>query len=193
MSYLLALAALLAAVLLRLLLDPVMGDRLPLVTLFGAVAAAAWVGGFRPAALVAILGYVACAYLFLPPRGQLSGANLGDMVGLVAYLVTCGLIIAFGEVTRIAQIRESEQRELLRVTLHSIGDAVITTDIGNRITHLNTVAEAVTGWTQRDAVGTAARQRVSCHQRRNSPAGGKPRHKGRSVKEPSSAWRITRC
>ena len=40
-----AIAALVAAVLVRWLLDPWMGDALPLVTLFGAVAAAVWVAG----------------------------------------------------------------------------------------------------------------------------------------------------
>jgi hypothetical protein len=35
------------AVLLRWLLDPLMGDALPPVTLFGAVAAAVWLGGYR--------------------------------------------------------------------------------------------------------------------------------------------------
>ncbi len=153
MSYLFAMAALVAAVLLRLLLDPLMGDALPLVTLFGAVAAAAWVGGYRSGVLVAILGYVACGYLFIPPRGRLGLESLGNVVGLVAYLFTCALIIAFGEVSRIARARETEHRELLRVTLRSIGDAVITTDVDGHITHLNAVAEALTGWTQRDAVG----------------------------------------
>ena len=62
-------AALALAVLVRWLLDPLMGDTLPLVTLFGAVAAGVWVGGYRPAVVVAVLGYVACAYLFIPPRG----------------------------------------------------------------------------------------------------------------------------
>ena len=70
-AYALAIAALAAAVLLRWLLDPVMGDSLPLVTLFGAVAAAVWVGGYRPAIVVAILGYLACSYLFIQPRGRL--------------------------------------------------------------------------------------------------------------------------
>ena len=41
---------------------------------------------------------------------------------------------------------------MLRVTLASIGDAVITTDTRGTITYLNTVAEQVTGWSQ-DAVG----------------------------------------
>jgi PAS domain S-box-containing protein len=46
-----------------------------------------------------------------------------------------------------------EQREWLRITLTSIGDAVIATDTAGRITFLNPVAESVTGWTERDALG----------------------------------------
>ena len=46
-----------------------------------------------------------------------------------------------------------EQREWLRVTLASIGDAVITTDTGGNVTFLNPVAEALTGWTQNQAIG----------------------------------------
>ena len=46
-----------------------------------------------------------------------------------------------------------EQRELLRVTLSSIGDAVITTDKEIRITFLNPVAETLTGWMQEEATG----------------------------------------
>ena len=55
-AYALAIGALAAAVLLRYLLDPWMGDTLPLVTLFGAVAAAVWVGGYRPAIIVCVAG-----------------------------------------------------------------------------------------------------------------------------------------
>jgi PAS domain S-box-containing protein len=46
-----------------------------------------------------------------------------------------------------------EQREQLRVTLHSIGDGVIATDAEGRVTLLNPVAEALTGWTNSEAVG----------------------------------------
>ncbi len=49
--------------------------------------------------------------------------------------------------------RAVERSERLRTTLASIGDAVITTDINGRITNLNPVAESLTGWTNRDAVG----------------------------------------
>ena len=44
------------------------------------------------------------------------------------------------------------QRDWLLVTLSSIGDAVITTDLEARVTFLNPVAESLTGWTQ-EAVG----------------------------------------
>src|SRR5262249_39653091 len=46
-----------------------------------------------------------------------------------------------------------QQREWLRVTLVSIGDAVITTDIQGRVTFLNPVAESLTGWSQEQAQG----------------------------------------
>ncbi len=45
-----------------------------------------------------------------------------------------------------------EQRDWLFVTLSSIGDAVITTDLAGRVTFLNPVAESLSGWTQ-EAVG----------------------------------------
>ena len=46
-----------------------------------------------------------------------------------------------------------EQSEWLRITLASIGDAVITTDADGRVTFMNTVAQALTGWSQGDALG----------------------------------------
>jgi PAS domain S-box-containing protein len=46
-----------------------------------------------------------------------------------------------------------EQREWLRVTLSSIGDAVITTDTKGSVTFLNPVAQSLTGWTEEGAAG----------------------------------------
>jgi PAS domain S-box-containing protein len=152
-AYALALASLAAAVLLRYALDPWMGPSLPLVTIFGAVAAAVWFGGPIPAALVTILGYLACNVLFIDPRGDLTISDLADAIGLIPYLFTCFLIIAFGESARRAERRVAEQGEVLGVTLRSIGDAVIATDIHGRITYLSAVAESLTGWTQAEALG----------------------------------------
>ena len=51
-----------------------------------------------------------------------------------------------------------QQREWLRVTLTSIGDAVIATDANGRVTFVNPVAESLTGWKAEEASG----QPVQC-------------------------------
>lgn len=48
-------------------------------------------------------------------------------------------------------LRESEER--FRTTLHSTGDAIITTDLNGHIRFMNPVAETLTGWTENDASG----------------------------------------
>jgi diguanylate cyclase (GGDEF)-like protein/PAS domain S-box-containing protein len=50
------------------------------------------------------------------------------------------------------------EKERLRVTLHSIGDAVICTDTQACITYLNPVAEVLTGWRSDHALGRPARE-----------------------------------
>src|ERR1700732_4332480 len=45
------------------------------------------------------------------------------------------------------------EKELAQVTLNSIGDAVVCTDIRGNITFLNLVAEKMTGWSRQDAAG----------------------------------------
>ncbi len=54
---------------------------------------------------------------------------------------------------RAAERRTREQWELLRVTLSSIGDGVIATDPLGRVTFINPVAQALTGWPEEEAVG----------------------------------------
>src|ERR1700736_6311824 len=46
-----------------------------------------------------------------------------------------------------------QQREWFEVTLASIGDAVITTDVQGKVAYLNPVAESMTGWTSAQARG----------------------------------------
>jgi diguanylate cyclase (GGDEF)-like protein/PAS domain S-box-containing protein len=47
----------------------------------------------------------------------------------------------------------AQEHELLHVTLQSIGDAVITTDASGAVTWLNPVAERMTGWLTKEALG----------------------------------------
>lgn len=65
------------------------------------------------------------------------------------------LVGTFQDVTKLHQIKAdlARQHELLRVTLQSIGDAVITTDASGLVTWLNPVAERMTGWLNQEAKG----------------------------------------
>jgi PAS domain S-box-containing protein len=51
-----------------------------------------------------------------------------------------------------------QQRERFEVTLASIGDAVITTDVHGRVSFLNPVAEGMTGWSNDEARGKPLEQ-----------------------------------
>jgi PAS domain S-box-containing protein len=94
-------------------------------------------------------------------------AELRYRSGAILALVLLGIIAtaALGQV--LYRIRKADvaqrmldlereghrTREEARITLYSIGDAVITTDRTGHITRLNPVAEALTGWTEGEAVG----------------------------------------
>ena len=52
-----------------------------------------------------------------------------------------------------ALLQRQQERDLLSTTLASIGDCVIVTDVDGRITFMNAVASAVTGWTLQETKG----------------------------------------
>lgn len=151
--YAASLLAAFLAVVIRGLLDPFLGERLPLVTLFGAVALAVFLGGYGPALLVTALGYLACDYQFIAPRGSIGSTYAPNVHELIAFLATCAVIIALGEGMRAARSRAGRGEKLLQTTLASIGDAIITTDHEGHVTYMNAVAESITGWTQGEGAG----------------------------------------
>ncbi|MBI3570967.1 MAG: EAL domain-containing protein [Gammaproteobacteria bacterium] len=76
---------------------------------------------------------------------------------LALYLALAGVaftlaLVAFTRVRKTANALFHE-KELAEVTLHSIGDAVITTDAGGRIEYMNPIAETLTGWNTSESKG----------------------------------------
>ncbi len=75
----------------------------------------------------------------------------GHVVGIMAFLE---------DITerKRAERTLKETKENLQVTLNSIGDGVIATDMKGRITRMNPVAEQLTGWSLKDAVNQPLEQ-----------------------------------
>jgi PAS domain S-box-containing protein len=174
LDYAFAVAAVAIATVLRVALAPVLGDVYPFITYFGAVAGIAWFGRTSTAIFTLVVSGVLALYLFVPPPYELALTNPNALFATGLFFAMAGVVVAMGHATRAARYRaerllaeaivrqdelgqavmaEAEQRERLRTTLSSIGDAVITTDTAGRVTNLNPVAEALTGWTNAEAAG----------------------------------------
>jgi PAS domain S-box-containing protein len=110
LDHLLALLLTAGAVLLRLALGPLLGHRLPFITLYGAVAAAVWLGGWSPALLSALAGYVAADLLIVETEAgsPLSLAGPGGFIGALVYMASAVLMIALGDATRRARNRAQD-------------------------------------------------------------------------------------
>src|SRR4051812_25561379 len=103
--YFIAMAAVAAAVGLRALLDPWVGNSGATIALYGAVAVAVWAGGYRPGIVAALVGYLAVNYFFIEPRGSIRFETLGDFGRFIGYVISTGLIIALGGAMHSARRR----------------------------------------------------------------------------------------
>ena len=115
--------------------------------------ATAWYLGRAPGIFIALIFEATLVYF------TLTGANAAQIPTsrLVFYtinrLVLFLSIVIFASARRNAERHLREQRELLKVTLKSIGDAVIATDVAGRISFINPTAEDLTGWDSSEVVG----------------------------------------
>lgn len=75
------------------------------------------------------------------------------ITSLTAFLVAA----AYSE-RRQAEENLFNEKELALTTLHSIADGVITTDIQGNVTYLNPIAEELTGWSLKEAMGKPSSQ-----------------------------------
>jgi PAS domain S-box-containing protein len=119
----------------------------PTLLIIAVMIASAWYLGRGPGLLVAFAFELAIDYFTRPPLTFGAGAVIFNRVLLFASVVW------FASSRRGAERRLRQQREWLQVTLSSIGDAVIATDVKGSINFINPAAEALTGWTTAQAAG----------------------------------------
>jgi PAS domain S-box-containing protein len=179
--YAVALASVVAGFLVRFALGAYVGANVPFATLLPPVMFAAWYGGFGPGMLAAVLSVVGAFCLILPfpfPPGPTTSADLGRTGIFLGFSIFNSVLsqalrrsrarseehlrlltIETDRLKRTEQeLAESNRealhgRDLLHITLSSIGDAVISTNAVKRVTFLNAVAQQLTGWSQHDALG----------------------------------------
>lgn len=149
--YSVALLASALALLLTWLFQPFMQRNL-FLWFFAAIVIGAWYGGLGPGLLITVIASLSIGYFFAAPL-SLFDSGSENLLRLGVFTLVALLISSLTAARRRSAISAQAQHEQLRVTLASIGDAVIATDVQGRVTLMNAVAEALTGWNSADALG----------------------------------------
>lgn len=165
----------------RSLATPVSGQAQPLsgvefnATVLDNLRTRSWITPLDSGIYVLLLSLFALAPSLIYPRcsprqGLLLASALVILIVLTPVTLLLGLQLWFApapallaaicsyplwswrRVERTARNLRSE-RELARATLHSIGDAVVTTDLDGVVTYMNPVAEQLSDQSRRDAIG----------------------------------------
>ncbi len=180
-GYAIAVGSIVLALLVRFAIDLGLGDHLPYVTFFIAVAMTTWFGGLGPSLAAVVLGGLASNWYFISPRHALWIAGSMHQVGYVAYFAVALSIVGLGQAWRKAQWRAEtlltglraelsirrrveealrESREQLRQALQfdeavmaNMGEGLYTVDRNGLVMSMNHAAEELFGWTSAELLG----------------------------------------
>jgi PAS domain S-box-containing protein len=93
----------------RLLLDPVVGDKMPFVAMFPVVVVSAWYAGAGPALMATFLGSIGVAFFILEPRNSLVIAQPEFRIGIFINGLVCVACIAlFSSLRRARSVAEAK-------------------------------------------------------------------------------------
>jgi PAS domain S-box-containing protein len=164
LRYLIATVSAALGIGIRVALAGLLGPTAPYITLFPAVVFAAWFGGLWPGITAMAIGLVG-AFAFIAPFDSHSPTAAADAMRAVVFVSGSVILCVLIDIIKQAQKRDAARvreltvsRDLLQVTLASIGDAVITTDSAGKVTFLNAVASSLTNWSQTQAQGKPVRE-----------------------------------
>jgi signal transduction histidine kinase len=106
-----------AALLVRRALNPFLGEYVPYITLFPALAFCAWYCGIGPSVLGIVLSLIGARYWFVPPVHSLRLQGIPQEVDILAFLLSSTLLVMMGEARR-------RREEVLRAAQGQLEDAV---------------------------------------------------------------------
>jgi len=111
--YGLAIFAAAAALILRKLLNPLLGTDNPYHTAWAAVVFSVWFCALRPAIATIVITFIGIWYWFLPPFGSFAIKSYPVLFGMMSFLFFSTVIVVLGETTRrIALKSERAEAEL---------------------------------------------------------------------------------
>ena len=140
-------AAVIGLALLNKNYDVKLNLTIPIV--FGLVAVVWYLGRGPGIVLSLMFEATTVIYTVVPPEGSYVKEWFGFLSTLSLYLF---LVLVVSSLQK-AIWTIAEQRDMLHVTLSSIGDGVVATDNDGKVTFMNRVAERLSGWKLRDALG----------------------------------------
>ena len=157
--YIVAVALIGAALLLRYALRNWLGPNVPYLQFFPAILIAAWYGGLGPGVVATATASLAAMYFFLPPAGLAVGQP-GDLVSLSLFVAT-GLGVAWtnhqlrtAERARRAEAAlATERAERLDAIINTTVDGIIVIDSTGTIEAFNRGAERLFGYPASEAIG----------------------------------------
>lgn len=184
--YGLAILSVVASLLLRRLLDPLLGPQNTYHTAWAAVVFTSWYCGLGPAILAVVLTAIGSVYYFVAPVHSFAIRNGQDVWGVISFLSFSSLIVVVGEANRrsiarrdAAERKATEIRNLLEERiqqrtqelknktaevehqarlLDSANDAIFVRSKDDRITYWNRGATRLYGWEAQEVMGRNIRE-----------------------------------
>ena len=136
-----ALAAVAAALVLRGVLDPLVGSGAATTTIYGAIAIAVWYGGALPGLAATLAGDLASNYFFIEPRGSISIDSAKELGLLAGFAISSAIIVCLGGAMHAARRLAEESEGRLRAFMEHTPDYVLMKDDLGRYVYLNPAGE----------------------------------------------------
>jgi PAS domain S-box-containing protein len=185
---------------LRMLLDPLLGDRSPFLLFTFAVLVAGATLGARAGLVAAALSTLLGSWAFLPPRYSFGPMTADEWTNVAAFLMTSLAMLVFtsqlmrsraAEAVSAAESqttanRLAENRQRLAAIVDSAMDAIITIDRGQQVTLFNPAAERMFGYSASEMIGQPITRLIPMHQRAGHEA-----HVDRFRREGTTNRRLT--